>query len=176
MSTTKLAPSKFVQWCYHRHDTFCNQKYDNGRLPYSMHLMYVDAFRKRFDSLLSPYEKGLALMACAGHDLIEDARVSYNDIMVMTDKEVAEIIYLCTEMRGRNRTERHNDEYYKQLRSNEVAVFVKLCDIMANATYSLLTNSRMLDVYREEYPRVVSNLHIMRFDPMFGFIQSTIGI
>ncbi len=162
---------EFEQFCYNRHDVVCNQKYDHD-LPYSFHLKMVRAQADKFIDLIDlPNGNGNptmgydtdgenlkrkinVLMGCAGHDLIEDARLSYNDVKDRAGDTVAEIIFLCTEMRGRNRTERKNDQFYRELATNELAVFVKLCDIMANSTYSILSNSGMLVKQRGEWPKI----------------------
>lgn len=142
----------FIAYCAHQHNDVCNQRYD-GKFPYSIHLEYVSMNFKRFQNLLpdDAMIRQKVHIACWGHDLIEDARVSYNDIKAMTDEEVAEVVFLCTETRGRNRKERHSEEFYTGLGGNFFASFVKMCDILANVKYSILTHSRMLSVYREEH-------------------------
>ena len=55
--------------------------------------------------------------------------------------EVAEVIYLCTDDKGRNRKERKSERYYNGLEENEIALFVKLCDIISNVKYSILTSN-----------------------------------
>lgn len=166
----------FIEYCYEQHDKVCNQKYADD-LPYSFHLKMVRAQAYKFIDLIQagsgpisgPSNRDMVLMACAGHDLIEDARVSYNDIRQMACEEVAEIIFLCTEMRGRNRHERKNDQFYEELVTNELAVFVKLCDIMANSLYSVLSNSSMLKKQKEEWPRIKEKLsgYYIKYRPMF---------
>lgn len=164
---------EFVLYCYHRHDVECNQKYGDN-LPYSFHLKMVQDQADKFIHLVEQTlkyisgppsiepvyskEREWVMAAIAGHDLIEDARVSYNDIKGRVGVEVADIIFLCTEMRGRDRAERKSDEFYKQLAENELAVFVKLCDIMANSLYSVSTNSSMLKKQMEEWPKIKERL------------------
>jgi hypothetical protein len=152
---------------YNIHDVECNQKYDET-LPYSFHLKLVVNTAKIFakrdgkDSLVVK----ILMAAAAGHDLIEDARMSYNDVKylyssVFRMKEatlIADIIYACTEEKGKNREERHSDNFYEELKENHLAVFVKLCDISCNMLYSLLTRSSMFDVYKHEYPKLKERL------------------
>jgi (p)ppGpp synthase/HD superfamily hydrolase len=134
------------------HDNKCNQKYANI-LPYSFHLSIVDQQARLFEHHIpidEPYNTAI-FAAIWGHDSIEDARLTYNDIKEKFGELTADIIYLCTEDKGRNRAERKSDNWYKQLITNEYAVFVKLCDIMANIKFSLLTNSSMLAKYKKEW-------------------------
>lgn len=164
------------EWCINRHDIECNQKYDTY-LPYSMHLRYVIAQFHRFKHLLprwSDYslnvlrsvEKG-----CWGHDLIEDARVTYNDVVEKVGKEVADIIWGCTEDSGRDREERHSDAYYKRCSDNKLATFVKLCDIMANVTYSILTKSDMYKKHLKEREKNKKWLYKEEYKEMFDYLD-----
>jgi hypothetical protein len=111
-----------------------------------------------------------------GHDLIEDARLTYNDItfelsthMIRDAIPIAEAIFACTECRGRNRKERHSEEYYSLLVSNDLAVYVKLCDILANVQFSKMTHANMYLLYRKEFPIFTSRLTITQL-VMFQFI------
>lgn len=148
-----MTTQEFIDFCYHQHDVVCNQKY-NKIHPYSYHLNIVSNCVNRFAWVLPFNEVDKAFMIAAGHDLIEDARLTYNDIKDLVGEEIAEGIFLCTEFRGRNRSERKPDQFYKELRENKLATFVKLCDIMANTAYSIETKSSMLDKARKEWPRI----------------------
>ena len=127
-----------------------NQKYDTH--SYTIHLKMVYDFGCKFAHLLNADEIDTALAACWTHDTIEDTRQTYNDVKNRCGEAVAEAVYAVTNEKGRTRAERANDKYYKGIRENEVATFVKLCDRLANATYSLNCNQRMLDTYRNEMP------------------------
>jgi (p)ppGpp synthase/HD superfamily hydrolase len=162
----------FIEFCKFRHDMVCNQKYDNN-LPYSKHLEFVEAQYHRFKHLLGSDLEILyqAHAGCWGHDLIEDARVTYNDLKDMVGVEVADIIYCCTEEKGRNRDERHSEKYYIELAQNKLAIFVKLCDIIANATYSVLTKSSMFKKHRLEHQKTIKHLWVLEFNPMFAYLD-----
>ncbi len=168
---------EFKEWCIYRHDVFVNQKYDDN-IQYSKHLEFVDAACHRFKHLLKPWadtalggEFELANKGCWGHDLIEDARVTYNDIVNMVGKTVAEIIFCCTEDKGRTRDERHSEAYYNLLATNRLAIFVKLCDIIGNTTYSLLTNSGMYRKHKAEHEKTRKYLYLEEFDEMFLYLD-----
>jgi len=145
---------------FHQHDVVCNQKY-NKTLPYSFHLDCVLKQGEKFhhlivdkssSALVSNFTiKNTIFIGCLGHDLIKDARMTYNDVKELWGEEIAEIIYLCTEERGKNRTERHSIEWYNTLTNNKLATFVKLCDVIANVKFSLLTNSSMYNKYQKEF-------------------------
>ena len=62
-----------------------------------------------------------------------------------------EIVYALTNDKGRTRAERAGEKYYKGIRETPYAPFVKLCDRLANVTYSCEADghrgTRMKDVY-----------------------------
>jgi (p)ppGpp synthase/HD superfamily hydrolase len=98
------------------------------------------------------------LRATWGHDLIEDCRVSYNDVKNHLGQEAADIVYAVTNEKGKNRSERANDKYYEGIRNTPGAVFVKLCDRIANVQYSKMTKSRMFEMYRKENDNFMTKL------------------
>ena len=98
------------------------------------------------------------LRATWGHDLIEDCRVSYNDVKNHLGQEAADIIYAVTNEKGKNRSERANNKYYEGIRNTPGAVFVKLCDRIANVQYSKMTKSRMFEMYEKELDSFISRM------------------
>jgi hypothetical protein len=174
---------EFLTWCKHRHDVEVDQKYDHNIL-YSKHLEYVVANARRFRSLLGSVwnDRGiwtdwdLVEMGCWGHDLIEDARITYNDLVEKVGPQVADIIYCCTEEKGKDREGRHNVKYYMELAENRLAVFVKLCDIMANVTYSILTGSTMYPKHKREHEKTMKYLYREEFKPMYEYLDKLFAL
>lgn len=167
---------RFVTFCKKQHDEVCNQKYD-GNLPYSKHLDFVWAQAQRFIHLVLPEESQIVKCGCYGHDLIEDARITFNDIVEWVGENIAEIIYSCTEVRGHNRDERHDIEgYYKYLAKNRLGIFVKLSDIMANVTYSILTKSSMYDKHKKEHLKTKQYLYREEFKDMFDYLDKLFSL
>ena len=79
-----------------------------------------------------------------------------------------------TNEKGKNRKERANDKYYEGIRNTPGAVFVKLCDRIANVQYSKMTGSRMFDKYREENDNFVIKLGFYdnhRYVEMFNYLN-----
>jgi len=160
------------QWCIEQHSS-TNHMYDTY-LPYEFHLRMVHNVGQQFKHLLGDEEyftgdvvvnpttqvstRHACMIACWGHDLIEDCRVSYNDVKEHLGQEVAEIVYAVTNEKGKNRKERANDKYYEGIRNTKGAVFVKLCDRIANVQYSKMTGSRMFEMYKKENPEFTKAL------------------
>lgn len=156
-----------VEYIFKQHrDT--NHYYD-AYLPYEFHLRMAHDVYEEFKDLLDntrDYFSGKEMLeprvgiqkslqescslAVYGHDLLEDTRVSYNDIKNVLGQEAAEIIYAVTNEKGKTRKERANQKYYMGIRETPGAVFVKLCDRIANVRYGRLTKSRMVDLYSKE--------------------------
>lgn len=150
-----------------------------------LQIVFKDAWKYNFiksDSLLNDYLK--CHYAALLHDAIEDARLTYNDVkrlvssnnsfyFVEYDKEkdhanhhifrineedVADIVYAVTNEKGKNRLERANEKYYQGIRENNLAVIVKICDRLANAFYSKMMGSRMVDVYKSEHQHFMDSI------------------
>ena len=178
--------NKWQSFCQNQHDVECNQKY-NKTLPYSFHLDLVSGHAGRLyeyiewsgeDWVSKPtFDALTAKFVAQGHDLIEDGRLTYNDIISELSMHlkrdvtvpIAEAIFACTDCRGRNRKERHSEEYYSLLVSNDLAVYVKLCDILANVQFSKLTHSSMYSRYQNEFPGFAGRLSKTQME-MFQFI------
>lgn len=146
---------KKINWIIEQHSS-TNHFYDKY-LPYEFHLRMVAHVAKQNIKLIEMSCEGDIeswvediTLAAFGHDLIEDTRVSYNDVKEVLGYTAAEIIYAVTNEKGKNRKERGNDKYYEGIRNTPGAVFVKLCDRIANVQYSKMTGSRMFEMYKKE--------------------------
>jgi (p)ppGpp synthase/HD superfamily hydrolase len=162
------------QWCIDQHKN-TNHMYSEY-LPYEFHLRMVHQAAVDFKDLLDntkdyftgedyrgPKQEQVTLrqacmVATYGHDLIEDCRVSYNDVKQHLGQEAADIVYAVTNDKGKNRKERAGDKYYEGIRNTPGAVFVKLCDRIANVQYSKMTKSRMFEMYKNENPEFIRQL------------------
>ena len=156
-----------------------NQKYDHV-LPYGFHLKMVASFVSRYGYLVAESEADILVLYGSAylHDTIEDARMTYNDIVKFIDdfrvgslvlpeeikrkleEQVPEIVYALTNEKGRNRKERANETYYKGIRDTRFASFIKMCDRLANIQYTMMFvfANRMLEVYRREYPEFIRSI------------------
>lgn len=160
-----------VEWCFEHHRK-TNHFYDQY-LPYEFHLRMVMQVAADYNNI---HYGDDFIVACAGHDLIEDARVSYNDCKNVLGAYVADIIYAVTNEKGKNRSERANDNYYKGIVSTPGAVFVKLCDRIANVQYSKLTKSKMFDCYSKENKHFISKMASeILYNPMFDYLEKLVN-
>jgi (p)ppGpp synthase/HD superfamily hydrolase len=126
-------------------------------LPYEFHLRMVVNVYEKFKYMLTKHHGTIdnqtnVRLACWGHDLIEDTRVSYNDVKEALGHKAAEIVYAVTNEKGKNRAERGNQKYYDGICAMPEARFVKFCDRIANVQYSKMTGSRMFGMYKKENP------------------------
>jgi (p)ppGpp synthase/HD superfamily hydrolase len=147
--------SKIIAFAIEAHAKV-NQEYDG--LPYTVHLCMVNSVAIRFLEAIPPHRRDDVVNAVWLHDTIEDCRLTYNDILKISNKEVADLVYAVTNEKGKNREERANAKYYKGIRETEFATFIKLCDRLANVIYSRQTNSRMFDVYKNENQEFLNHL------------------
>lgn len=167
----------FRQMAHDLHESV-NQTYA-GLFPYGFHLdMVVEGVRNYGYTVCAREEDVLPLFFAAYyHDSIEDARLTYNDVMrvardEMTEEQAlmaTEIVYALTNDKGRTRAERAGEKYYQGIRETPYAPFVKLCDRLANITYSCTgegnKGTRMREVYKGEMPHFLPAINPHSDDP-----------
>ena len=154
------------------HDSV-NQTYDGK--PYFYHINMVLDVANKFIHLVSENKREDVLCGCSLHDCIEDARINFNQLKTEFGEYVAELVYACTNEKGRTRKDRANAKYYAGIRAVEFATFVKLCDRIANIKNGIeqaeSENKRMSDMYEKENPNFVHELYDERFSEMFDYIE-----
>lgn len=135
---------KIRQSAYDLHRSV-NQTYGDD-LPYGYHLDMVVQGIRDYGHLVCVREDDVLPLFFGGyyHDSMEDARMTYNDVKkvacsMLTEEQAllaTEIVYALTNDKGRTRAERAGEKYYQGIRETPYAPFVKLCDRLANITYS----------------------------------------
>lgn len=140
-----------------------NHRYGNG--PYATHLNMVWTYAKMFEYLLPEDEREDFAAAAWTHDVIEDCRQTYNDVKKATNERIADITFALTNEKGKTRKDRANDKYYAEMKEIPAAVLLKLCDRMANISYSKGEGSRMFDMYKKENEVFIQKL----WKPQFRF-------
>lgn len=192
---------EFAKWAIKCHAD-SNHYYDKAlNNPYSFHLTMAVLVGEEFKHLLpkgiwsdgsSDEYQGASRLDCSwfwtwedivkpaiwGHDLMEDTRENYNSILKKSNYFTAEIIRAVTNYgRGRNRDERMPNWIYKDIVKTKFAVFVKLCDRIANVRYSRMMRSRMLKVYQEEQEHFEAMLnHNPSLQPMWDLLNRELNL
>jgi (p)ppGpp synthase/HD superfamily hydrolase len=169
------------QWIINQHRN-TNHMYDTY-LPYEFHLRMVANVADRFMDIF-PWNteddchfRNAIRIAAFGHDLIEDTRVSYNDVKAVLGIVAADIIYAVSNEKGKTRAERANDKYYEGIRNTPGAVFVKMADRIANVQYSKMSGSRMFRMYQKENAHFVKSLGFVEgveheLAPMYNYLET----
>jgi len=147
-----------------------NHYYDFDK-PYSTHLNMVYNIAKHFISLVNDEDQDNVLAACWTHDIIEDARQTYDDVLKNTNKTIADITYALTNEKGKNRKERANNKYFEGIRNIPNSSFVKLCDRIANVTYSKKNKSPMFIKYKKENSIFVKSIDQFGLKPMIQYLD-----
>ncbi len=142
-----------------------NHLYDGK--PYTHHLEMVVDVAEYFSYLIAPEHYHEVIAACWCHDVIEDTRQTYNDVKKELNETVANIAYALTNEKGRTRKERANSDYYYGIKATPYAVFVKVCDRIANTKYSKVSGSSMLKKYQQEHNDFVDSLYDAKYDILF---------
>lgn len=134
-----------------------NQKYDGK--PYGVHLQAVNKEIITYISFVPLHYQ--TIVKCTGwlHDVFEDTHTTYNDLkkhitslcleLKINKKEaefiahnICELVYACTNLRGRTRAQRANWQYYLGIRWRYLATFIKLADRLANVNYSFVNGGK----------------------------------
>jgi hypothetical protein len=168
------------EWCIDQHRK-TNHFYDTY-LPYEFHLRMVYEAANDFKHLLDDtkdYYTGESYRGPRQEQVtLRNAcllAVSYNDVLNHLGQEAADIIYAVTNEKGKNRYERANNKYYEGIRNTPGAVFVKLCDRIANVQYGKMTKSRMFEMYKKENEHFIKMLGRYTdnkdLEPMFDYLD-----
>ncbi len=184
----KYAPQiEAIRQSAHQLHEHVNQSYGNN-LPYGYHLDMVVQGIRDFGHLVCTREQDVLPLFFGGyyHDSIEDARLSYNDVLrtarqFLTEEQslmATEIAYALTNEKGRNRAERAGEKYYQGIRETPYAPFVKLCDRLANITFSCAgedaSNRHMREVYKREVPHFLASINPHSDDPRLQVPQEVV--
>lgn len=171
---------ELIKQSAHQLHEHVNQHYDKVH-PYGFHLDMVVRYVYKYGHEVCASEQDVLPLFFGAyyHDSIEDARLTYNDVMktarqYMSEEQAlmaAEIAYALTNDKGRTRAERAGEKYYLGIRETPYAPFVKLADRLANISYSFShgneANAHMKEVYGKELPHfleaIATNTNDMRF-------------
>lgn len=153
----------------------CNHKYDKNK-EYSFHLLMVVNFIEKYKHLIPDGKFAITVASGWNHDTIEDTPETYNDVKKVLGEIVAEIVYKLSNEKGRTRDERANHKYYREIRQCKIATFVKICDRLANVTYSEQQGSNMFKKYRKEHQHFTEELYCDEYSEMFDELDIIFGI
>jgi (p)ppGpp synthase/HD superfamily hydrolase len=150
-----------------------NHWYDGRRYEFHLEMAFKEAieFIRLVPEELRPYV--LAAVWC--HDTFEDCRQSYHDIKRNVGDIVADIVYAVSDEKGKTREEKQNEKYYNGIRITTGALYVKLCDRIANVKHSKKTNSHMLKTYKKEWEHFKNQLYNDMYKDMFNKLDSLLN-
>jgi len=149
-----------------------NQLY--GGLPYYVHPQEVVDFVHMFEHLLKEDDIDIAICVAWLHDVVEDTGLTHNNIKKhFGDKIAALSCNLCNNIHGKTRDERANDDYYSRLKSDDISVFVKIADRLANMFHSYhYGNTGMYKTYKKELPQFKEKLYNGMYDEMWELLEN----
>lgn len=137
-------------------DSHAGQKY--GSRPYWYHLNKVYEASKKHGG------NEIHHMACWLHDTIEDTEVTKQILLAKFGKSVATIVDLVSNQSSKEAT-------FKRIRSSKDAVFVKLCDRLAN-----VSEGKKNAKYKKEHPMFREILYREgEFDDLWAAIDAILG-
>lgn len=126
-----------------------NCKYNGG--SYMFHVdKVVYAVETYQDIFIYATDKSITIAAAYGHDLVEDAKQTFNDMKSIIGVEAAKVVLRVTDVPAENRLMKHLLTMGKTIEDHR-AIILKMCDIWANATYSKTSGGTMYIKYVDEY-------------------------
>ena len=139
-----LTIEKYAEKCY----ADANCKYGDG--SYMIHIRMVLDFitKHKVFKHYSDFVDTCGAALC--HDLMEDAKQTYNNICDVAGKEVADITLGVTDVPAENRLMKHLLTMGKTVRDYR-AIILKMADMYSNAKYSKQNGSTMYMKYVAEY-------------------------
>lgn len=149
-----------------------NQLYDG--LPYYIHLLEVVEFANKFSYLLKDGDIVSVIAAAWNHDVIEDTGLAYIKVKSVLGERVASLVCnLSTNIYGKNRDERADDDYYRRVASDDLSIYIKLADRIANMYHSYnYGNPKMFKMYKKELPHFKEKLYNGMYDDMWDFLEN----
>lgn len=136
----------YAERCYSE----ANCEYGVGQ-SYMTHIDMVVGYVNFYKDVFSrPMDIEVVINAAYCHDLMEDAKQTYNNISKVAGIKVADVVLAVTDVPAENRLMKHLLTMGKTVRDYR-AIILKMCDILANATYSYAAGNSMYDKYVEEY-------------------------
>jgi len=120
-------------------------------MSYAVHLTMVEDGVDMYETVFKDHKDYvIARAGASGHDLIEDAQLTFNDIKEASNRRVASVILAVTDVHEENRLLRHLFTMGKTVK-DYVAIILKMADIRANGHYSNDNGSSMYKKYVAEY-------------------------
>jgi DNA-directed RNA polymerase beta' subunit len=154
-----------------------NRIYGEDKQPYEFHLQMVEDVADKFNHLL-PDDHEVYVKVYSGiwvHDIIEMDCDNYNGIKQILGVDVAELSFVLQPDQGRNRDERNSVKMYNRIKETEYATFIKLCDRIANCTYSKRTGTSMFKKYKKENARFKEMLYDEKYKAMFDYLDELLN-
>ena len=159
----------------YRASALTRHKYDGKHYEYHTYMVYQYALK--YIHLIPEKDRADVLAACFTHDLIEDCRETFNDVRKASNKKVALLTSaLTTIVHGHTRRDRAPRSYYKRIKKEMYADFIKICDRLANVSNSASKGHTMITAYASEMGKFRLNLYKEEYDAMFEELDGFVNI
>ena len=152
-----------------------NHTYGDEKVCYSYHLQETFDIGLKYIYLVPVSMRGVVLASLWLHDTIEDCRVNYSKIKEIFGEQVAEIVFALTNNKGRTRAERADERYYHGIKAIPLADFCKICDRLANVTYSSRSRGRMFQKYKKENREFLMKIWNPEYTDMYLHLRNLLN-
>ncbi len=122
-------------------------------IPFMDHLDETAKITCGYIDKVADAQKANVMAASYAHLLMQYCGLTYNEIRHALNQDIAEIVYLLTPLRGKNRQEQYPQQYWQEYKLCPHALHLKICTRIANAEAAKKTKSNMYAIYYGEvYP------------------------
>jgi (p)ppGpp synthase/HD superfamily hydrolase len=136
------------EYAVSRHQLF-RQTYDGS--PYTKHLEMTRTVAQKYLHYINYQERDNVLAACWCHDLIEDTEITQNQLSDVLNYQIAEIVFSVTNEHASTKLDSIHKTFSK-IGQSKLAVFLKLCDRIANTSNSKINATEKYNKYIFEFP------------------------
>jgi len=145
-----------------------------GSVPYSDHLYDVVYLIDIYNiNGSSTYISSVLQAAGWLHDVLEDTDATYEELQNLFGSNIANLVEAVSDEKGKNRKERKAKTLPKTRKYGTHAIFIKLCDRLANIENASNTkNNDLFEMYKKEHEEFKKYLYVPgELDTLWGEIE-----
>lgn len=135
--------------------------------PYAMHIQMVSALVKHFIPLIPRHHQQIVFDAACCHAALDENVATYEELVRQITVLGADIVSACTPNNARSIADKYNSSFYDRVTRNHYAVFVTVCDRIADITYLSKSSPATCQRLMDEMVKFKISLYIKRYEALF---------
>ncbi len=148
---------------------FSNAHYNNQ--PFEVHIRKVVDLANKFIELIPDRDQSIVLAACWTYGLMSWCNKSYNDVVKLTSKETAELVFALTPLRGKNNSEKYGPAYVKRVNETKHASYIACCIRTAEVNYCIASDKQQLITLHQEIAVFQKTFFKHEYSQLFDYLD-----